>query len=478
MEISEQLDLGRFWSVVSGKEKVEVSSETRERLSASRSKLMAAAAQGKTIYGLNTGVGVLKDVILNGEDLRQFQVNLIKSHAQSTGPCVGRSVVRGAMLLLAHSLAQGYSGVRPEVVERLVWCLNEDLIPKVGSFGSVGASGDLAPLSVIASSLAGLSPVEDGQGRSITLDYFGLEEKEGLALINGTHFSLSHFLHKFELFKKLDEFTRWVFCLYLEARSGIVSFLNPLVSRVKPDPYMGELIVWLRKALEGSPNVRESGPEVQEPYVVRCFPQIYASVLRTVDSVSSWLQGEMNSVSDNPLFDGDVPIFQGNFHAENIAIMSSQLRSLVPLMANILYQLQEKLLNPAFNRGLPAFLAEKPGFHSGAMIVQYLGADLLSEISLLASPITVVNQTMSAGQEDFVSFAPASNRLLERQLDLYSYLLASTLVIGMRAVRMGKRTLAPGVERALSPFKDYEYEGERSFSEVIEQVAKYLSAER
>ena len=154
--------------------------------------------------------------------------------------------------------------------------------------------------------------------------------------------------------------------------------------------------------------------------------------------------------------------------------MSSELRALMPLMGNILYQLQEKLLNPEFNRGLPAFLAEVPGLHSGLMIVQYLSADLISEISMLAAPITMMNQTMSTGQEDVVSFAPASNRLLQRQLELFRYLLASSLLITVRASKMANIKVSSAIQEALKPFLETDVGGERSFSDIIEVFADRL----
>jgi len=241
-----------------------------------------------------------------------------------------------------------------------------------------------------------------------------------------------------------------------------------LVSQAKPDPYFEQLLSWLREVLKDSSAVRRAGPEVQEPYVIRCFPQLYAPVTRTLDNVDSWLEQEMNIVSDNPLFKDSEP------HAESIAVMSSQLRALLPLMGNILYQLQEKLLNPEFSRGLPAFLAEVPGLNSGLMIVQYLSADLLSEISMLASPITIMNQTMSTGQEDVVSFAPTSNRLLERQLELYKYLLASTLLVTVRASRMANIEVSTAIQEALEFYLQTDVGGERSFADVIEAFADQL----
>jgi len=344
----------------------------------------------------------------------------------------------------------------------------------VGYFGSVGASGDLSFLASLMLGIIGERPVYDAEGKEHVLDKFTLREKEGLAVINGTHFSLSHLIYLVRELKLLEEMTRWTYALHLETRKAIVSFLDPLVSQAKPDPYFGQLISWLRDVLKDSAAVRRSGPEVQEPYVVRCFPQLYAPIMRTLDNIESWLEQEMNAVSDNPLFKDDEPIFQGNFHAESIAVMSSELRALMPLMGNILYQLQEKLLNPEFNRGLPAFLAEVPGLHSGLMIVQYLSADLVSEISMLAGPITMMNQTMSTGQEDVVSFAPASNRLLQRQLELYRYLLSSTLLITVRASKMANVKVSSAVQEALKSFMETDVGGERSFSEIIEVFADWF----
>lgn len=474
MEVSEQLTQEKFFAIVRGSDKLSISDKTSRNILHKREQLLSAIREGKVMYGVNTGVGSLKDLALSPDVLKQFQLNLIRSHAESVGPNVARDVVKGSMVLLAHSLSQGYSGISPELLERIVFTINEDLVPDVGCFGSVGASGDLSFLASLMLGILGEKPVVDKNGNRVLLERFTLTEKEGLAVINGTHFSLSHFIHLFSEFKKLEIITRWIYVLHLESRRAIVSFLDPLVSKVKPDPYMAQLTEWLRSALESSQNVRISGPEVQEPYVVRCFPQIYSPVLRTCAYIDQWLDSELNAVSDNPLFDGEEPIFQGNFHAENIAMMSTQIRTLIPLMANTLYQLQEKLLNPEFNRGLPAFLAESPGLDSGLMIVQYLSADLLSEICSLAIPITVVNQTMSGGQEDIVSFAPTSNRLLERQLMLYRYLVSATMLIVVRAVQLRGIEPSQGVRQALGEFLKCDVRGERSFSDIIEHFSSSI----
>lgn len=474
MEVSEHLTWEKFWSVVEGKEQLYLGSNTRNELEQKREQLLSILQEGKVIYGVNTGVGSLKDVALKADTLEEFQANLIRSHAESVGQRVSRSVTKGAMVLLAHSLAQGLSGVSPELLERILFAINMDYIPRVGCFGSVGASGDLSFLATLMLGIVGEKPVYDASGNPHMLEKFALREKEGLAVINGTHFSLSHMIHLLEKFKRLEKMTRWTYALHLETRKAIVSFHDPLVSQAKPDPYFEQLLSWLREVLKDSSAVRRAGPEVQEPYVIRCFPQLYAPVTRTLDNVDSWLEQEMNIVSDNPLFKDSEPVFQGNFHAESIAVMSSQLRALLPLMGNILYQLQEKLLNPEFSRGLPAFLAEVPGLNSGLMIVQYLSADLLSEISMLASPITIMNQTMSTGQEDVVSFAPTSNRLLERQLELYKYLLASTLLVTVRASRMANIEVSTAIQEALEFYLQTDVGGERSFSDVIEAFADQL----
>lgn len=474
MEVSEHLTYEKFWNVVEGKEHLQICDATKDNLKQKREKLISILENGKIIYGVNTGVGSLKDVALKDDMLEEFQANLIRSHAESVGPSVPRPVIKGAMLLLAHSLAQGLSGVSPELLERIVFAINMDYVPRVGYFGSVGASGDLSFLATLMLGIVGERPVYDAEGKEHMLDKFTLREKEGLAVINGTHFSLSHLIYLVRQLKVLEEMTRWTYALHLETRKAIVSFFDPLVSQAKPDPYFGQLTLWLQEVLKDSSAVRRSGPEVQEPYVVRCFPQLYAPVMRTLDNIESWLEQEMNAVSDNPLFKDDEPIFQGNFHAESIAVMSSELRALMPLMGNILYQLQEKLLNPEFNRGLPAFLAEAPGLHSGLMIVQYLSADLVSEISMLAGPITMMNQTMSTGQEDVVSFAPASNRLLQRQLELYRYLLASSLLITVRASKMANIKVSSAIQEALKSFLETDVGGERSFSDIVEAFADRL----
>ncbi|WP_018963204.1 aromatic amino acid ammonia-lyase [Coprothermobacter platensis] len=474
MDIAEHLTASMFFDIISGKETLEISSTTRDNINNKRQRLLDLVGEGRVIYGVNTGVGSLKDVPLERDILKQFQTNLIRSHAESVGPTVNRNVVKGAMVLLAHSLGQGLSGVSLELLERLVYIINNDYVPEVGYYGSVGASGDLSFLASMMLAVMGERPLFDGEGKRITLETFSLTEKEGLAVINGTHFSLSHFLHLFYELKHLEEMTRWVYALHLESRKAIVSFLDPLLDTAKPDPFVGEINKWLRSVLSDSRNVRRTGEEVQEPYVIRCFPQIYASVLRTIGNIDVWLDVEMNTVSDNPLFKDDEPIFQGNFHAESIAMMANQVRALLPLMANVLYQLQEKLLNPEFNRGLPPFLAESPGLDSGLMIVQYLSADLSAEISLLSSPVSMVNQTMSTGQEDIVSFAPASNRLLQRQLELYRYLLAATVLTTGRAVKLGSIKPSLAVGSALSAFLDCDLGGERSFSDVIERFAQLI----
>ncbi|OAT81233.1 histidine ammonia-lyase [Desulfotomaculum copahuensis] len=413
----------------------------------------------KVVYGITTGFGKFSNVVISPAQTEQLQKNLVMSHAVGTGRPLETEVVRAVTLLRANTLAKGFSGVRPLVVEYLIQLLNRDIHPVVPEQGSVGASGDLAPLAHIALVLLGLGEAEY-RGKRISgaqalelagLPPLSLQAKEGLALTNGTQLMgglgcLA--VHDAELTAKTASIAA---ALAVEALDGVITAFDPRVQRLRPHAGQARCAAHLRQLLAGGEIAgRAVQPRVQDAYTLRCTPQVHGATLDAVDYVRGVLEVEINSATDNPLLfpeEGDV-ISGGNFHGQPLALALDFLGMAVAELGSMAERRTARLLDPAIS-GLPAFLTKHGGLNSGLMLTQYTAAALVSENKVLASPACVDSIPTSANQEDHVSMGPVSARKARRIIANVQQILAIQLLCAAQAVDLGqKRKMGRGTARA------------------------------
>ncbi|MGB5342156.1 MAG: histidine ammonia-lyase, partial [Thermoanaerobaculia bacterium] len=412
------LTLEQFAAVVHGQELCDVSEKAREAMMRSREviqRLEARAMEGEAVYGVNTGFGDLARVRIPQDQIRLLQERLVMSHAAGVGEPLPTEAVRGMLLLRANTLARGFSGVRPELVEFLLGMLNRDLLPVVPSRGSVGASGDLAPLAHLALPVIGRGRVRcEGEEmltseglRRAGLAPVGLEPKEGLALINGTQAMTSLLALAVLEIRRQVRVADLVGALSTEALLGTDTPFQSRIHELRAYPGQLASAANLWNLMQGS-GLRESHREddlrVQDPYSVRCMPQVHGAVRDVLADVERRLGTEMNAVTDNPLVfaEDDEILSGGNFHGEPIAMAADFLAVATAELGSISERRIDKLTDSAFS-GLPPFLTEDPGLNSGFMIGQVTAAALVSENKTLAHPASVDSIPTSAEKEDHVS---------------------------------------------------------------------------
>ena len=381
-------------------------------------------AKGEPVYGINTGFGKLASVRIDDADLARLQRNIVLSHAAGTGEASPRAVVRLMMALKLASLAQGASGIRPETVTLLGAMLEHDLIPVVPGQGSVGASGDLAPLSHMTAAMIGVGQI-DWRGERLpaaeALARAGLAPaelgpKEGLALLNGTQFSTAHALAGLFAAERLFQAALVTGALSTEAARGSDTPFDPRIHALRRHAGQIETAAALRALMAGSEiraSHRDNDPRVQDPYCLRCQPQVMGAALTVLRQAAATLDAEANGVSDNPLVfaETDEALSGGNFHAEPVAFAADMIAIAVCEIGSIAERRVAMLVDPALS-ALPAFLTPRPGLNSGFMIPQVTAAALVSENKQMAYPASVDSIPTSANQEDHVSMAAHGARRL------------------------------------------------------------------
>jgi histidine ammonia-lyase len=428
-----------------------------EALARSRALVERAIARGETIYGINTGFGKLANVRIAADQLDQLQVNLIRSHAAGVGTLLPAEVVRAAMLLRANVLLRPTSGVRPSLVEALVALLNAGIVPAVPEQGSVGASGDLAPLSHIAMTLIGEGEVCDEHGGTgpaaaalarAGLPPFRFAPKEGISFINGTQAQtamLALLVHDAEVLWRTAVAAS---ALSLEALRGTPTPLDPRIHEARPHPGQRRTADLMRSLLEES-EIRESHREnderVQDAYSLRCTPQVLGAVADAIRFARETAFVELNASTDNPLaFDNGDVLSGGNFHGQPVAQALDFLGIALTTLQAIAERRVERLVNPDLSQGLPAFLSRDPGLSSGFMMVQITAASLVAESRTLAMPASVGSIPTDANQEDFVPMGMAAAWKARRILANAQRVLAAELLCGaqglefLRPLRAGK----------------------------------------
>ena len=463
----------------------------REAVVRARAVVDAAVAKGAVVYGVNTGFGNFADVVIPKDELKQLQLNLVRSHAAGVGEPLGAVETRALMLLRANVLAKGFSGVRPQTLELLLQMLNRGVLPLVPSQGSVGASGDLAPLAHLALALAGEGFCRGEGGivpSALALTKAGLapvvlEAKEGLALINGTQLMTAMGALALAEVSRLARSADVVGAMTLDALKGTDVAFDPRIHDARPHPGQGASARNLKKLLAGS-SIRESHRDcgkVQDAYSLRCMPQVHGAARDALAYVSRTIAVEMNAATDNPMVFADTGelLSGGNFHGEPVAIACDVMAIAAAEIGAISERRTERLCNPALS-DLPAFLTAKGGLESGLMIAHVTAAALASENKVYCHPASVDSIPTSANKEDHVSMGVTAARKAARVVANTRRILAIELLAACQALDLLQPLVSsPALEaaraaaRRLVPARAHD----RMLSPEIEALAFLLESD-
>lgn len=471
--------------------------EARAKVVRSRAAIDAIAEGGDDaprVYGVNTGFGALSETRIDAADVRELQRNLVRSHTTGVGPNLSTVEVRGMMLLRAQVLALGHSGVRPVLVDLLVAMLNAEVHPRIPSQGSVGASGDLAPLAHLALTMIGEGEAQRGDGpirasaevlAEANVEPVELEAKEGLALINGTQYMASLGTLCLLEAERLCVVADVAGAMSLEALKGSSRPFDERLHAARPHPGQAVVAQNLRTLLAES-EIAESHKhcgKVQDAYSLRCMPQVHGATRDALAWVRSVLAREVNSVTDNPsvfVDRGETEIISGgNFHGQPLALALDLAAMAVAELANISERRVEQLVNPALSTGLTPFLAAGSGLHSGFMIAQVTSASLVSENKVLCHPASVDSIPSSAGKEDHVSMGSVSAKKLRDVVKNVGSCLAIEIMTAAAGLDQRKPLApSPGVAAALEVVrtKVAPMTGDRALSKDIEAVSSLVAS--
>ena len=438
-----KLTVSRISEIISNGDRLELSQETATAVKRCREYLDSKMDDiRRPVYGVTTGFGSLCNITIPEEDLSQLQHNLVMSHACGTGEKVRPEIVKIMLLLKVQSLSYGYSGVQPETIQMLIDMFNNDVLPVVYRQGSLGASGDLAPLAHLSLPLIGMGEVEY-KGKVLpsaevweTLGWkpLRLQSKEGLALLNGTQFMGAHAVWALIQSRRLSEWADRTGAMSLDAFDGRIEPFWPQTHRVRPHQGQAETAARFMELLEGSDIIKRPKEHVQDPYSFRCIPQVHGASKDTIRYVESVIETEINSATDNPTVfpDEDLIISAGNFHGQPLAIAMDMLAIALAELANISERRIYKLISG--QRGLPKFLVAKPGLNSGFMIPQYTAASIVSQNKGLCTPASVDSIPSSQGQEDHVSMGANAATKLVRVVENTERVLAIELFNAAQAL--------------------------------------------
>lgn len=460
---SSELTYDLIEKILNDKTRLVLSDEGRERIAECREFLdTKTETDGAPIYGVTTGFGSLCDKNISKDDLSTLQENLVKSHSCSVGTPIDPIIIRLMLLLKAHALTMGYSGVQVSTVERILDFYNNDVLPVVFDRGSLGASGDLAPLANLFLPLIGEGEVWY-KGKRIrskeALNIFGwkpikLKSKEGLALLNGTQFMSAngikalidgwHLVNCFDMFGAMS----------LEAFDGRIEPFFDCIQQVRPHPGQIETARVFRKLLEASEIIKREKKHVQDPYSFRCIPQVHGAVKDAMNHVTSILHTEINSVTDNPTVfpEEDLVVSGGNFHGEPLALAFDYMGVALHELGNISERRVAQLI--LGNRGLPEFLVAHPGLNSGFMIPQYAAASMVSQNKMYAWPASCDSIVSSNGQEDLVSMGANAATKLHKIITNLKYIAAIELMNAAQGLDF-RRPLksSPAIESVFTEFR-------------------------
>lgn len=488
--VGEALSFDDVVDVAYGRGQVEAAPDLAERVAPARKLVEDAIAEGRTIYGVTTGFGALANVRIDPKEAARLQRDIVRSHATAVGPLLPREVVRAMLLLRARTFAFGHSGVRYEIIERLIDFLDRGWHPVVPSQGSLGASGDLALLAHLALPIMGEGQLEvEGRIRETaevlreaSLEPTPLSYKEGLALVNGTEAMLALGILTFDRAERLAKAADIAGAMTVEACLGTDAAFNEALIALRKHPGPQAVGRNLRNLLAGSPIVashRTSEHLVQDAYSLRCIPQVHGAYRDALVYIRSMLEAELGSAIDNPtvMSETEEVLSGGNFHGEALGLALDHLTLCLAGFGTISERRTARLVDPDLSNGLPAFLTEDPGRRSGFMLMQYTAASIVSENRSLSFPASSDSIPTSAGQEDHVSMGATSARKAAQVAENCERVIAIELLAAAQGLDL-RKPLEPGPAtgaalrriRELSPYVDED----RSLARDIEEVRQAI----
>ena len=487
--LKEKLTIEDLVSYSTSQKNIQLSEKTKEAVEKSAKTIEKIIEKGEPVYGINTGFGALCDETIKKEDIKQLQTNLVRSHACGIGQPLSKEETKGAMLLLINSLSKGYSGIKLNTLQTLIEMYNNEVVPVIPEKGSLGASGDLIPLAHLALVLIGegkakyKGKIMNGKTamKKAGIKPIKLEAKEGLALINGTHVITSISALNLYYASQVSKTADIASAMTIEALKGNPKNFDQRIHNLKPHKGQKQTAENLLRILENDksiipPYMQEKiddykrSKKVQDPYSIRCIPQIHGPVKDEIKHIKNILETEMNSVTDNPLIFEDECLSGGNFHGQYIATAMDNLAQTITILGSVSERRTERLLNPTYS-SLPAFLTKKTGLNSGLMITQYLSAALLSINKVLSYPASNTSLPVSANQEDFVSMAMTSALKAKEAIKNIEYVIAVELLCAAQALEFnkpsGKGTIKAyeTIRGLVKPLKD-----DRTLYQDIEKV--------
>jgi len=486
----QRLSLAQIAAVAARSETVSLSASARARAEKSRHVVERIVAEGRTVYGVNTGFGRLSDVHIEPSALRELQLNLVRSHACGLGDPLSIEEARAMLLLRANILALGYSGCRPIVIEKLLAMLERGVTPVIPEKGSVGASGDLAPLAHLAQTAIGEGEAYFDQLRMASADALRqaqieplqLQAKEGIALLNGTQAMAAVgglALHRAERVARLADVAG---AMTLEALKGTPVAFDERIHAARPHRGQTEVAAHLRKLLSDS-QIREShvenDPRVQDAYSLRCMPQVHGTVRDALAHARDIVEIETGSATDNPLVftDTDEVLSGGNFHGAPLALAFDYAAMALTDLMSITERRIDRLVNPDANESLPPFLTTQAGSASGFMMLQIVAVSLLSEAKVLAHPASIDNVPTDGGKEDHVSMGMTGAIKLRAIVKLSELMTAIELIAAAQGLEY-RAPLQPGrgVRQARDLIRNYvsPLTVDRSMSREVEKVAQVI----
>ncbi|RPH99079.1 MAG: histidine ammonia-lyase [Calditrichaeota bacterium] len=484
----ESLTLNDLFNVSHHQREVTLSNKAVERMALSRETIEQIISSGQVVYGVNTGFGKLSTIHIPEEGIEELQLNLILSHACGTGKAIPAPIVRSAMLLKANALCKGFSGTRPCVAQHLVDCLNRNIVPVVPEKGSVGASGDLAPLAHMTLVFLGLGEADVNNRRlkgaaalkRNDLLPLILKAKEGLALLNGTQITTSFAAEALYRALQLQKLADIAGAITVESLLGTKVAFDDRIQQARGFPDQIRVADNLRRMMADSEIVASHSDcgKVQDAYSSRCIPQVHGAVRSAIDYIEKVIVTELNASTDNPLvfIEGRQVLSGGNFHAQPIALACDTLAIAMSQLAGISERRLENLMD-ANQSGLPPFLAPQSGLNSGFMIAQVTAAALVSENKVLSHPASVDSIPTSANQEDFVSMGTHAARKALEVVENVETVIGIELLAGCQAIDF-RRNLMPG--RGTKPAYDVIrrtiplLEKDRLLNKDIEKIKKLI----
>ena len=486
----QKLSLAQIAAVAFGEEHVGLSAGARQRLDDSRGVVEKIIAEGRTVYGVNTGFGRLSEVKIPANELRELQLNLVRSTACGVGPPLSEAETRAMLLLRANVLANGLSGARPVVAETLIAMLERGVVPVIPEKGSVGASGDLAPLAHLA-----LTAIGEGEAfwrgermqsevamRLAGVEPLQLEAKEGLALLNGTQAMTAVGGLALRRALRLAHLADVAGAMTLEALRDTPVAFDERIHAARPHPGQIEVAAHLRELLRDS-EIRQShlenDPRVQDAYSLRCMPQVHGAVRGALRHATEVIETETGSVTDNPLVfsDSEEVLSGGNFHGAPVAFALDYAAIALTDLAGICERRIERLVNPDLNEGLPPFLTTHPGTASGYMVAQITAVALINEMKVLSHPASVDNLPTSGGKEDHVSMGMTAATKLRSIVDNAEHVIAIELLSAAEGLEY-RMPLQPGrgVRHAYEIIRAHvpRLTRDRALSNDIQTIAKAI----